>query len=276
MENTAPDLDYEDFPVPASRWRYLVDPPRTGPWNMALDEVLLESLSASACPATVRFYSWHPACLSLGYFQKEGEINFDECRRRGIQIVRRLTGGRAILHARELTYSIVMRTSAGVLESFRRINMALLRGLGRMGVEAALVSKAKKPAEAGKSSICFLSPSWGEIMSGGKKLLGSAQTRRGSSILQHGSLPLELDRRELVSLFLEGESLQELTETSMTCLSELLPVMPETGEIIEAFVCGFEEEYGISLVKEDWRQKDLERAGQLVREKYEGEGNFAG
>ena len=112
-----------------------------GDYLMALDEVLLESVIAGGAPV-VRFYTWKPAALSLGVNQPIGEVDPEECERRGFGLVRRLTGGRAVLHQHELTYSVIARendprVSGGVIESYRKISAALVAGLRSLGVEVS-------------------------------------------------------------------------------------------------------------------------------------------
>ena len=92
-------------------WRLLLDPPAAGAWNMAVDEVLLNGTAAGISRPTLRFYQWMPPCLSLGYFQDFSVVNLDGCRALGVEVVRRPTGGRAILHDRELTYSVALPAS---------------------------------------------------------------------------------------------------------------------------------------------------------------------
>src|SRR5881398_2718711 len=176
-------------------WRLLLDPPAEGAWNMAVDEVLLEGVAAGSSPPTLRFYAWTPACLSLGYFQPFSVVNVEGCRGLGIDIVRRPTGGRAILHDRELTYSValpaaVLGQDGGVLPSYYRLSLALQDGLRRLGVPATLA-----PESAGSSAahgpVCFDRPSAHEILLHGRKLVGSAQMRRGGGLLQHGSILIE-------------------------------------------------------------------------------------
>src|SRR5256885_6330533 len=115
-------------------WRLLLDPPAEGAWNMAVDEVLLDGVAAGSSPPTIRFYAWAPPCLSLGYFQSFDVVDIAGCASLGVDVVRRPTGGRAILHDRELTYSVALPLSllgndAGVLPSYRRLSQALTRGL---------------------------------------------------------------------------------------------------------------------------------------------------
>src|SRR5256714_4150073 len=173
-------------------WRLLLDSPAAGAWNMAVDEVLLEGVVAGTAPPTLRFYGWTPPCLSLGYFQPFDAVNLDGCRALGVDVVRRPTGGRAILHDRELTYSVVLPASTlghdgGVLPSYRRLSLALQDGLRRLGVPATLA-----PESAGRSAahgaVCFDRPSAPEILLHGRKLVGSAQMRRGGGPLQPGSI----------------------------------------------------------------------------------------
>src|SRR6266702_4428117 len=176
-------------------WRLLLDKPASGAWNMAVDEVLLDGVATGTAPPTLRFYEWTPPCLSLGYFQPFDVVDIDGCRALGVEVVRLPTGGRAILHDRELTYSIALPASVlgqdgGVLPSYYRLSLALQDGLRRLGVPATLA-----PESAGSSAahgpVCFDRPSAHEILLHGRKLVGSAQMRRGGGLLQHGSIRVE-------------------------------------------------------------------------------------
>src|SRR5213080_2969774 len=177
-------------------WRLLLDPPAEGAWNMAVDEVLLDGIAAGSAPPTLRFYTWTPACLSLGYFQPFSVVNVEGCRGLGIDIVRRPTGGRAILHDRELTYSVALPASvlghdAGILPSYRRLSLALQAGLARLGIEVSLAPESEAPSRAGQGPVCFDRPSAHEILLRGRKVVGSAQVRRAGALLQHGSIVIE-------------------------------------------------------------------------------------
>lgn len=249
--------------------RCIRDGAEPGSVNMALDEVLLESVMEGRRPAALRFYRWAPPCLSLGYFQQErSEIRIDLCRREGIDVVRRITGGRAILHDREITYSFAAAATESVLDSFRAVNDALLRGLRALGMDAALVPRQKRSGAAARNPICFLSPSWYEIAWRGRKLLGSAQARRGGSLLQHGSLPLSLDRDRLVSLFNGGESAARDAYAQMASLEEACPGHPPHDEIVDSLVEGFRAGLGVSVVEDLWSPDELARAAWLARGKY--------
>ncbi len=163
---------------------------------MALDEGISRAVSQGLAPPTVRFYAWQPPCLSLGRAQPADQVNWAACRRDGVDVVRRPTGGRAILHTDELTYAVIApesdpRLAGGLLESYRRLSQGLLAGLGRLGLPAThsdpLPSGQSRPA----APVCFEVPSSYEIVAAtGRKLIGSAQMRTRGVVLQHGSLPL--------------------------------------------------------------------------------------
>lgn len=180
-----------------AKWRLIYDHPLPGETNMRRDLEILKEVASDQAPPTLRLYSWAPPALSLGRFQKAAEVaDIDACRRLGIDIVRRPTGGRAVLHDRELTYSLALpdkRTfvPAGVVPAYRFLSGALLDAFTRLGVEAQL-SPEKTRAAGPASGSCFDSPSAYELHVLGKKVVGSAQMRRDGVLLQHGSILLEL------------------------------------------------------------------------------------
>src|SRR5216684_7091332 len=179
-----------------SAWRLLTDPPATGAWNMAVDEALLDGVAAGIAPPTLRFYQWAPPCLSLGYFQPFDVVDVAGCAALGVDVVRRPTGGRAILHDRELTYSMALPASVlghdgGVLPSYYRLSLALQDGLQRLGVGSTLAPESAGGGSPVHGPVCFDRPSAYEILLQGRKLVGSAQMRRGGGILQHGSILIE-------------------------------------------------------------------------------------
>jgi lipoate-protein ligase A len=185
-----------------SRLRVITDEPASGAWNMAVDQALLDSVDTARSGPVLRFYGWKPACLSLGYFQPDDLVDWTACSDKGIDVVRRPTGGRAILHDRELTYSVTLPLSllapaTSVLESYLRISRALLAGLRRIGVPATLAPETRLSRPHGPA--CFDQPSSYEILVYGRKLVGSAQVRRRSGLLQHGSILVERQVEELLS-----------------------------------------------------------------------------
>ena len=186
-------------------WRLLLgggDPDAlaaAGPWNMAVDDALLASAAAGG-PPTLRFYRWNPACVSVGRNQPiRGLIAPGETERRGWQLVRRPTGGLAVLHAREITYSVVagMDVLGRPRAAYLAISAALAEGLRDLGVDANVASPAAHaPLGRGPGYLstgepsCFADAAPGEVTASGRKILGSAQRRAGGTLLQHGSLLL--------------------------------------------------------------------------------------
>ena len=177
-------------------WRLIVDATRDGPMNMAIDEAILEAVGRGEVPPTLRLYQWEPACLSVGYAQRIADVDMARIEERGWHLVRRMTGGRAILHTDELTYSVALPEShplagGSIVDSYRRLSSALLVALNQIGLSAHADKRAAGAAAAGP--VCFEVPSDYEIAAGGKKLIGSAQVRKQNAALQHGSLPLHGD-----------------------------------------------------------------------------------
>ena len=180
-------------------WRLIHTPPAGGAWNMAVDEAILEGARAGAVLPTLRLYAWQPPCLSLGYAQPFSDVALPRLAALGWDVVRRPTGGRAILHTDELTYSVTgpqdePRLAGSVLESYQRLSAALLEALRQLNLPAQAAGAHLSAAEGAdpKGPVCFEVPSDYEIVVGGKKLIGSAQARRKGGVLQHGALPLHL------------------------------------------------------------------------------------
>ena len=218
---------------------------------MAVDEAILEHVQADRgeSPSTLRLYAWDPACLSLGHAQPFADVDSARLKERGWEVVRRATGGRAILHTDELTYSIIGRTeepvlAGGVLESYNRIAQALLFAVKNLGL--AVEMKEGKPGESSiPNPVCFEVPSTYEITVDGRKLIGSAQARKKEGVLQHGSLPLTGDLRRICqALVFENEerrenAAQRLLRRATTVESALGYAVPwETAA--EAFIYAFE------------------------------------
>ena len=264
---------YTHSPLRVEPWRLLVGFDRPGPLNMAIDEALLESVIAGGAPV-VRFYTWRPATLSLGTNQALGEIDRAECEARGFDVVRRLTGGRAVLHQHELTYSVIARendprVSGGVVESYRKISAALVEGLHALGASVSLAApdrallramSARRVAvldeegepQAGSSAMCFDAASAYELTAGGKKLVGSAQARRGGALLQHGSILLDINWDAWVSVFAyASEAGKQRAYTKlpmrMTSLRNEIGRIVTPEEALAALVPAFERRLSISL-----------------------------
>lgn len=243
-------------------WRLLWSGPGAAARNMAVDEALLEGCADGSSPPTLRFYTWDPPAVSLGYAQDpEAVIDPDACRRLGIDWIRRPTGGRAVLHGRDLTYSVAAPAHllpGGVLDVYRRLAEALAAGLSDVGVPAEPVARAA-PAEGPRRgggrapSPCFLSASRWEIAVGGRKLVGSAQARRRGAVLQHGAIPLVDDSERLAAVLrLEGEAARPEARKALrrasVSLAEILGAVPETERLVQVLAAGFSRALGVRLV----------------------------
>jgi lipoate-protein ligase A len=260
-------------------WRLMVSDENSGAWNMALDEAILETTASGQQPPTLRLYSWKPACLSLGHAQPADNVDRDALAANGWDLVRRPTGGRAILHVDELTYSICAPLdhplmAGGVLESYRRISAALIRGVQLLGISARADSRYDLPqGSLASAAVCFEVPSSYEITADGKKLIGSAQARRGLGVLQHGSLPLVGDLTRITSALVfpsedERKSAgQRLLAHAATAESVLgAPIAFE--QAARCMANAFQEVLQIRWVESDPTTEEIARAGQLKAEKY--------
>ena len=259
------------------RWRLIIDKPLTGALNMAFDEAVMNSVMQGLVPPTIRFYQWSPPAVSLGYFQNmEKELDVEECRRKGVDVVRRLTGGRAVLHRHEFTYSLIapednQKIAGSILQSYLTVSRGLVLGLAELGVKAEL-SEGKKHSEF-NSAACFDAPSWYEMVVGGRKLVGSAQTRRGGCILQHGSIPLDMDTDLLFTVLKFGsEKLRERAKSfflaKATCLTDILGYSPEFDKLCKSFKHGFETALEICLDEAKPFDEEVSMAEELSVGKY--------
>lgn len=251
---------------------------------MAVDEALLK-LSFGGGQPVLRFFSWEKPSLSIGSFQDADEVDTGELKLRDIPLVRRPTGGRAVLHDSELTYSVACPIPSeffpsDLMGSYRVIGACFLEALGRLGVEASLVPVTKNPDRkrkkcAGRDPLCFSSPSWYEVLADGKKLIGSAQRRLKGAFLQQGSLMTDLDIGSLTGLlrYPDGES---RTKAAYTLASKMTSLHEHTGEVsmdkLKASVAaGFEEVLGMRLAPSVLTAEETELAEKLMEEKYSTE-----
>lgn len=245
----------------------------TGARNMAVDQALLESVAAGA-PPVLRFYRWRPACLSFGRNQAAAGI-YDAARARslGIDIVRRPTGGLGVLHDAELTYAVVAPAAllGGPRAAYHTINRALALGLQDLGIPAELaggVRRASVTAAFQDSQPCFALPASGEVVAGGRKLVGSAQRVERRTILQHGSILLGGSQATVGQLRLRdgGAGPADVTATSVT---ELLGRQPAWEDLTRAFSAAYERVFGTALAPAGMRREETARARTL-------EARFAG
>jgi lipoate-protein ligase A len=231
----------------AVRWRLIDTPPAPGAWNMAVDEALAASVADGGAPV-LRFYRWEPACLSLGRNQPaRGRYDLAALAAAGIDVVRRPTGGRAVLHRRELTYSAAAPVAllGSQRQAYAAINRALVAGLRRLGAGVSLQPATTARAPLPSLAPCFAEPVEGEVVAGGRKLVGSAQRLLGSVLLQHGSLPLHDDQGAVAALLVDPDP--SAVEAPPATLAEVLSREPAWEELTAALAAGWEESLGAAL-----------------------------
>lgn len=248
-------------------WRLIIDQkPGDAHINMAIDEVLLEEQIANDLPPTIRFYSWAAPSLSLGYSQNLEIVNRPACQALGISVVKRITGGKAILHWHDFTYSVVARENhpgftGSIMDTYQMISKALAGGLKYLGVDFEVFTELENRDSGG---ACFSNRSPYELTAQGKKLLGSAQRRKGGAALQHGSLPI-INTSRLLFQSLEfpdqGQRQQALIkyQQKATSLADVLGYRPTFDEIAIAMVRGMSVAFNIAffldqLQAEEWNQ----------------------
>lgn len=264
----------------ANIWRLIKSNPGRGSWNMAVDEAILEAVGYGKVLPTLRLYAWQPACLSIGYAQPYSDVDFMMLESYGWDIVRRVTGGRAILHTDELTYSVTgspdePRLIGGVLESYRRLSQALLEALLNLGLPAETFPKSPNPELSHRSEqpVCFEEPSNYEITVHGKKLIGSAQARRKKGVLQHGTLPLYGDLTRITqALSFPNEQQREDAALRLlkraTTVEHALNRIVQWEEAAEAIALSFSKTLNIQLELSELTSFELTHAEKLVKEKY--------
>jgi lipoate-protein ligase A len=275
---------------PWSPWRLIDSGPARGSFNMALDEAIHLRAREGKSPPTIRFYAWKPAAISLGYAQSwEGEFDEAACRARGVEVYRRITGGRAVLHDDEVTYSVTAGAGAGgfapgVLPVYLRIGTALAAGLEGMGlaVEMARPSPRRAWGEAsalspnpGHHPVCFSSAAGYEITCRGRKIVGSALKRDGESFLQHGSILLAGHGARLAELLGERyrASGEAVSPGAVPCgaeegLRDLLGREISYREVVDAMAAGFARAWETKLVPAEPDGEELKLAMKLEKEKY--------
>ena len=223
------------------RWRTLFSPPLSGADNMALDEALMDRARTSG-EAVLRVYLWSEPTLSLGRNQRAaGLYDLDAAGAAGVRFVRRPTGGRALLHHREITYSVTgpAPEKGAIRESYQWINRLLIDGLARLGVDAGLATGERR-ARVPDATPCFEVPSTGELVVDGRKLVGSAQWRHGGAFLQHGSILVEDDQLLAVSLLRTASALPPRPAT----LRSVMGRVPDAAEVMRALAAALRERAG--------------------------------
>ena len=261
-------------------WRLLNYRSCSASENMAIDEaVLLETIHHNK-PPTLRFYGWSRPAVSIGYFQElTKEINDDRCRLSDVKVVRRITGGKAVYHRDEITYSVVAGSSTGLFPddiagTYRIISLCLLRGLSNLGIRAKLAETAsigvdRKPD---LDACCFSVPAGNELMVDGRKICGSAQTRTRGGFIQHGSLLMTFDPVETADMIQSSgapECYAKLRK-SVTAVNELLPSPVSAETLCFALKKGFVDKLGIDMTEGTLTPAEKALSRRLVK-KYESD-----
>ncbi len=251
---------------------------RDGAWNMAVDSAIVDGVAAGMQPPTLRLYGWEPFCLSLGYGQRAREADLLALKARGWDLVRRPTGGKAILHGDELTYSLCLPLDhplarGDVVESYRRISIGLLRALERLSLPASAQHQGASVQLREAGPVCFELSSHYEITVAGYKLIGSAQLRRKGVMLQHGTIPLCGDVARICdALAFESEGdreaqRQRVRERAST-LAQVMRREPSWTEVAAALERGTSEAFDLTLVRGQLSECEAAQAEAYKAERF--------
>lgn len=271
MPTGQPELPKKTNPYAPARWRLVHSDPKDGPTNMAIDEAILQTVAAGEAPPTLRLYAWDPGCFSLGRAQPATDVDLEALENSSYDLVRRPTGGRAILHIDELTYSVVApqtepRLSGSVVESYRRLSRGLVRGLENLGV-INIVADQRAEHRQSKGPVCFEVPSDYEITVGGKKLVGSAQMRTRGAVLQHGAIPLYGDIARICPLLVTHPDPARVRARATT-IQEILDQAVSWNEAAEALKAGFAAALNLHFEPGKLSDQETALAERLRAEKY--------
>lgn len=254
-------------------WRFLDFQRYSAFENMAIDEAIFRETIKNNKPPTIRFYGWRPVAVSIGYFQDiEKEINAEKCRAAGVDIVRRLSGGRAVFHCAEVTYSVMACNTeelfpTDILETYKIISNCIAGGLAGLGIEAALAETGRTLPDTDFKACCFSVPSRNELLVSGRKVCGSAQMRTSDGFLQHGSLLMHFDPVKTASFLLPkrtGMQLQKLKD-SVAAINEELKEPVDEKEICASLKKGFIQRLGREIKEETLTAAEEEQVRKLMQ-----------
>ena len=270
MKNNVKFEDLIPLKTIKNDWNFIIDKkPLSGSLNMAIDEFLFQSLGEE--PKTyLRFYRWERPTVSLGYSQNISEVvDVKSCQNQGIDIVRRMTGGKLVLHHKEVTYSLCSSDSetftSTLLDSYKLISQALMRGLEKMGLKPCLADAPPDSYVRGNLP-CFSYPARNEIEMNGKKIVGSAQKRAGSKFIQHGSIPLKEDEGFLKSVsLLKGDE----SKAYMSSLTQALGKEVSFDWAVEHLASGISEFFNVNLRAKVFNEKEKEDILRIQKERYD-------
>jgi lipoate-protein ligase A len=274
-------------------WRFIFTGPNDPFFNMALDEALLLSCEKGDSPPILRLYLWDPPAVSIGYSQPiEKTVDLKKCKRHHIRVVRRITGGRAVLHEDEITYSMCASSDDfhelgdNIIRTYQKLSLALLESLRIVGIDAEWVKPSVNTKSPSSSLIfskpCFVSNSRYEVTVNGKKLIGSAQRRfsyrsdhnKKESFIQHGSILMGQGKHSLAEFLPEEtskEMMKRVLEERSTNIGEVLKKLVKIEEMISALKRGFERVFGTRMKDSVVSEEELSSALTLKEEKYQSE-----
>lgn len=250
----------------ADSWRLIIDGRLDGMLNMALDRACQMARQQGFVPPTLRLYGWSRPTVTLGRFQDAADVDADVALSSGVDIVKRATGGRGVLHDDEVTYSVVAAVDDGVPEgvaaSYRHLAAALAAAYGLLGVSAGLTDG--RPTAG--SAACYLSSAGADLAVAGRKLSGSAQVWSGGTVLQHGSFVRSRDVDLEARLFrLDETGRRRLESDTLTLSTAMEGGIPSVDRIIGAVVEGFRMALGITVIPGEWSTFEANLAGELLQ-----------
>lgn len=245
-------------------WRLLLDERVPGVRNMALDRAIQLSVESGDAPPTVRLYRWARPTATIGRFQDPGSIDLARCAALGVDVARRFTGGRGVLHDDELTYAVIARRSdgvpAGIAASYAFLSRGLAETYAALGVEATLTSRDRGVRG---SAACYLHSTQADLSVGLRKLSGSAQVWHRDTVLQHGSVVLSRDVETEAAVFRLDAEHEALLRAKATSLQEMLGASPDVTAVCEAAIRGFAAGLEIALEEGSLTRHETELADEL-------------
>jgi len=258
------------------RWRLIDSGSLPGHLNMAIDMALAKFTSSGNSFPTVRFYGWSPAAISLGFHQSSKEIDTELCEKDGVDVVIRPTGGRAILHAEELTYAVSLPANSryydkDIMTVYERLSRCLVSGLNQLNIPVTFEKADKTPKNFSRgelSSLCYASSIQHEIGYNGKKLVGSAQRRFDGAALQHGSILIGRRHLDLPNYLAQKtierkKAMRRYMEANTICLNDLSSIPVSYSDVAEAIKNGFEEELDIEFFVDELSGDEMAKAREL-------------
>lgn len=262
-------------------WRLINSGEQDGAWNMALDEALLNSVERGESSPVLRLYRWEPATVTLGYFQQGRDVvNLEACREFGYSVVRRITGGRAVLHDHEVTYAVISPEQnevfpGGVAQNYHVIADVLHATFCSFGLQTEISSGRKEvvSADSVQRSSCFTAPALSELVFNGKKMTGSAQKRLTTAFLQHGSIPISIDAEKLYLSLNTGDTVDLNRRVAKLAdrigwMNRWLEKPVSIVDVEQSLINNFAKSVSIDFINDEPTPVEIADAERLLKEKY--------